>query len=387
MIQLIYSKLHLPETIGECIKQNMSELSNNHRLLSPAMSSNALPIAGTGIWEFISRGIAQASPQSEKLVTSKNAKKVCLLVTVAVTIRVVYRWARIRRSRIGSKIQRVIDISEEAMIRRTFVRVQYATEYSSLTKTKIGELFEQGCILIRHDSRKEGQHPMELTARDWFEEVSKRETEPDLIDLNDTVGALRTGTHPVYGGIWHAIWNKPPPVSAGTWDSQGKAQKISYDVIYLGRASNRRKIEYSCVVDHGLSSGWIKFFYDENDNIYNFARLWKRVDCFLNRLGYDHILMKPPDCWWPMWVPDPSKFMALYLEKHRIKTIADKIAITMRSDGSWNENVFLATYRNTVSGNSQVSMGHQLSDVAMSNYLPKVRREVMNRRAPNSDQE
>jgi len=386
-MNIISSKLQLPETIGECVKQHMSALSNNHRLLSPALSSFALPSAGTGIWEFISRGIGQASPQTEELVTSKNAKKACLLVTVVVTIRVVYRWTRMRRSRIGSKIQRVIELSEEAMIRRTFAKVQYATEYSSLTKIKIGELFEQGCVLIRHDSRVDGQHSLELTARDWFEDISKRVSEPDVIDLNDTVGELRTGTNAVYRGIWHAIWNKPPPVSAGAWDFQGKAQKISYDVIFLGRASNRRKIEYSCVVDHGLSSGWIKFFYEENDNIHNFARVWKRVDCLINRLGYDHILMIPPDGWWPMWVPDPQKYLALYLEKHRIKTIADKITITMRSDGSWNENVFLATYRNTVSGNSQVSMGHQLSDVAMSNYLPKVRREVMNRRAFSSDQE
>jgi hypothetical protein len=201
------------------------------------------------------------------------------------------------------------------------------------------------------------------------------------------MGGLRSGTSIVYKGLWHAIWNKPPPVSAGTWDFQGKAQKISYDVIYLGRASNRRKIEYSCVVDHGLSSGWIKFFYEETDEVFNFLRLWKRYDCFLNRLGYDHILMVPPGCLWPVWVPDPQKYLALYLETHRIKAIADKIAITMRSDGSWNENVFLATYRNTVSGNSQVSMGHQLSDVAMSNYLPKVRKEVMNRRAFSSDRE
>lgn len=394
---LISSELQSPEKIGECVKRHMSVLSFNHRLSGSTASSNTLPTVGSRIWEFcISCGrkfkilfnwVGQASPCFWELVTLENARRACLLVAVAVTVRGVYRWTLSRRSRIGSRIRKVIDLSEEAMLQRTIVKVQYATEYSGLTFTKIGKLFDEGCILIRHDSRVENQQSLELTAREWYETTSLDIPNQDVITERDTVGHLRSGTGIVFRGTWHAIWSKPPPVSAGLWDLQGKAQKISYDVIYLGRTCNRRKIEYSCAVDHGLSSGWIKFFYEENDSVFNFVRLWKRIDCFLNRLGYDHILMKPPGCWLPIWVPDPKTHMSLYLENHRIKTIADKIAITMRSDGSWNENVFLTTYRNTVSGNSQVSMGHQLSDVAMSNYLPRVRKEVMNRRVVSSDRE
>jgi len=61
---------------------------------------------------------------------------------------------------------------------------------------------------------------------------------------------------------------------------------------------------------------------------------------------------------------------------HRIRLIADKITITMRPDGSWNEAAFRSTYRNVVSGNTQISIGHQLTDQAMKTYLPLVRKIV-----------
>jgi hypothetical protein len=174
---------------------------------------------------------------------------------------------------------------------------------------------------------------------------------------------------------WHAIWNKPPPVDVGLCDIQSKTQKISYDVITLDRTStNRRKIEYHCVADHGLSSGWLKFFYEVNDDVPNFLRGW--TDSKYRDLYPGHRIMYPPNEWMPILVPCPIKHEAHYREMHRVKLIADKIAITMRSDGCWNENVFLATYRNIVSGNSQISIGHQLSDVAMNKYLPQVRQLV-----------
>jgi hypothetical protein len=113
------------------------------------------------------------------------------------------------------------------MIKQTIAKVQYATEYSSLTFDKIGKLFDQGCVLVRHDSRVEGQQSLELTSRDWYESTSKGVPGPDIITINDTVAELRSGNSVVYRGIWHAIWNKAPPVSAGVWDLQGKAQKIS----------------------------------------------------------------------------------------------------------------------------------------------------------------
>jgi len=259
---LISSELQSPEKIGECVKRHMSVLSFNHRLSGLTGSSNTLPTVGSRIWELcISCGrkfkilfnwVGRASPCFGELVTLKNARRACLLVAVAVTVRGVYRWTQTRRFRIESRIKKVIDLSEEAMLQRTVVKVQYATEYGGLTFTKIGKLFDAGCILVRHDSRVENQQSLELTAREWYEKTSLDIPNQDVITERDTVGHLRSGTGVVFKGTWHAIWSKPPPVSAGIWDLQGKAQKISYDVIYLGRACNRRKIEYSCFVDHGL---------------------------------------------------------------------------------------------------------------------------------------
>jgi hypothetical protein len=85
-----------------------------------------------------------------------------------------------------------------------------------------------------------------------------------------------------------------------------------------------------------------------------------------------------------MLVPCPIKYQSTYLKLHRVKVISDKLTATMRSDGNWNETVFLTSYERLVSGNNQTSMGHRLSDPAMNDYLPLVRERVRGLRANGS---
>jgi len=223
-------------------------------------------------------------------------------------------------------------------------------------------LFEKGCVVIRSDGPTRNDPSHELTSRTWKESLE-----------NNNSSIMSAGNMPVQA-TWHAIWNQPPPVEVGLWHSQSATQKISYDVISLDRSTdNRRKIEYHCVADHGLSSGWIKFFYEVNDGKPNFLRHW--ISSRYEKLG-DHFIMYPPKSWIPVLVPDPNKYDDDYREMHRIRLIADKITITMRPDGSWSETAFCSTYRNVVSGNTQISIGHQLTDLAMKTYRPLVRKLV-----------
>lgn len=378
-MQNYISEPQLPEKIGGCVKQHMSVVLS--RLSNSAVSLSTPPNAEYAIWEFsISCGrkfktllyrVGQATFILPNSVTCRRVKIACSLVAVAATMRLVYRQIHNRRKRIEERVSNIIKLSEGAMVLRTIAKVQYSTEYTNLTIAKIDKLFEQGCVRLRCDG-SDGQPFREFNSLDWLELTRNRDK---------TLGLLGTvENNMVYPGIWHAIWNQPPPISVGNWDAHGKTQKVSYDMIFLGRAKNRRKIQYICAADHGLSSGWIKFFYEKNDGVFNFLRDWRTVDLPFG-IKFDHLLMIPPGCWLPIRVPDPELYLPYYTRQHRIKAIADKIAITMRSDGCWNENVFLATYRNTVSGNTQISIGHQLSDVTMYEYLPHVRQLVKSNRS------
>jgi len=377
------SEPQLPEKIGGCVKQHMSVVIS--RLSNSAVSLSTPPNVEHTLWEFfISCGrkfktlvfrVGQTTFNSlfvNKLVTCRRLKVACSLVAVAATMRLVYRRIRDRRWRIEKRVSNVIKLSEEAMVLKTIAKVQYSTEYTNLTVVKIDKLFEQGCVKLRRDGQ-DGQPFREFNSSDWAGVIRTNDKTSGLLGTAET-------NNVVYPGVWHAVWNQPPPISVGNWDVHGKTQKISYDMIYLGRAMNRRKIQYICAADHGLSSGWIKFFYEKNDDIFNFLRDWRVIELPFG-IKYDHLLMIPPGCWLPVRVPDPMKYLPYYIRQHRIKAIADKIAITMRSDGCWNENVFLATYRNIVSGNTQISIGHQLSDVTMYEYLPHVRQLVKSNRS------
>jgi len=306
--------------------------------------------------------VKRDSPAFSDLVSWETTVRIVCLVLVAGTMWLVYRLALNHRKRVLKRISNVIKISETYLVSKTRIKVQYSTEYSSLTLDTVGDLFDKGCVVLRRDGRTPNEPSFELTSKSWKETILVDNNR--LIDQNVPISAT-----------WHAIWNQPPPVDVGLWDVQSKTQKMSYDVISLDRSSeNRRKIEYHCVADHGLSSGWIKFFYEVNDGIPNFLRGW--TDSRFKKLVPGHLIMYPPKCWVPILVPCPVEHKSNYREMHRVRLIADKIAITMRTDGSWNENIFLATYRNTVSGNTQISIGHQLSDVAMNSYLPLVRQLV-----------
>lgn len=306
--------------------------------------------------------VKRDNPEFSNLVSWNAFGRIVCLVLVAGTMWIVYRLALNHRKRVLKRISRVIKLSEDHLVSKTRIKVQYSTEYSSLTLDTVFNLFEKGCVVLRRDGRTPNEPSYELTSKTWRE---------SLLEDNNR---LMTNDVPVKA-TWHAIWNQPPPVDVGLWDDQSKTQKISYDVISLDRSSeNRRKIEYHCVADHGLSSGWLKFFYEVNDGIPNFLRDW--TDSRFKKLVPGHLIMYPPKCWVPVLVPCPVEHGANYREMHRVRLIADKIAITMRSDGSWNENNFLSTYRNIVNGNTQISIGHQLSDVAMNSYLPLVRQLV-----------
>jgi len=311
--------------------------------------------------------VKRDSPNYSKLVTWENFNWIVTLVLVVGTMWLVYRLVLNHRKRVLMRINNVIKISESYLVSKTKIKVQYSTEYSSMTLDTVSNLFDKGCVVIRRDGRTPNERSYELTSKSWKETLE--------------YGAITESSNVPIEATWHAIWNQPPPVDVGLWDCQSKTQKISYDVISLDRSTeNRRKIEYHCVADHGLSSGWIKFFYEVNDGKPNFLRDWTASK--YKNLVSGHLIMYPPNykrdwmdfgSWIPVLVPDPIKHSDNYQQMHRIRLIADKIAITMRPDGSWNENAFLSTYRNVVSGNTQISIGHQLSDVAMNSYLPLVR--------------
>lgn len=319
--------------------------------------------------------VERESPDFSKLVTWENFNMIVLLVLVVGTMWFVYRLVQNHRKRVLMRINNVIKISEDYLVSKTRIKVQYSTEYSSLTFDAVSELFDKGCVIVRRDGRTPNDRSYELTSKTWRETLGIDDISPVNLNMASNIPIEAT---------WHAIWNRPPPVEVGLWDCQAKTQKISYDVISLDRSTeNRRKIEYHCVADHGLSSGWIKFFYEVNDGKHNFLRDW--TESKYKNLVRGYLIMYPPNykrdhmdlgSWIPVLVPDPVKHEDDYKEMHRIRLIADKITITMRPDGSWNEAAFRSTYRNVVSGNTQISIGHQLTDQAMKTYLPLVRKIV-----------
>lgn len=317
---------------------------------------------------------------SSGFVTLRKCVPLLLLVSAVYTIRLVARWLRKRQKRVEARIVLVIQISEKDMVLHTEARVRYSTEYTHLTYNKITKLFECGCYTIRKDckgSSGDGSAPVEFTQTDWVKYIAHNEYRNDAINYNGATFTLGN-SNAVLEGTWHALWKQPPRMDAGIWDIQGKTQKVSYDVIYLGRDSNRRKIQYNSVSDHGLCSGWLNFFTEVNDGTPNFLRNWTSnaftltMERWFSCILPHHRLLTPPGEILPMWVPCHKYYRLYYSKHHRIKLISDKITATMRTDGNWNDNVFKATYRNLVSGNSQTSMGHKLSDPAMTDYLPLV---------------
>jgi len=332
---------------------------------------------------------------SAGLVTLRKLAPLLILVPAVCTIRLVVRWLRNRQKRVEVRIASVIQRSEENLVLHTEARMRYSTEYTHLTYNKINKLFEQGCIVIRRDgngSSEDNDVPIEFSSREWAKflgQIQGRESNA-LTRVGgpvDAPGLALINPNSVLKGTWHALWKQPPGVDAGLWDIQGKTQKVSYDEIYLGRDSKRRKIQYSSVTDYGLCSGWLDFFYEINDDTPNFLRNWTSTELTIameRKFSYFfpyHRLLIPPGEILPMWVPCHKYYRLTYLKLHRVKLISDKITATMRTDGNWNENVFLTTYRNLVSGNNQTSMGHKLSDPAMTEYLPLIRQRVYGSRA------
>jgi len=308
------------------------------------------------------------------LVILSQLVPLMILVLVVCTIRLAIRRLCSRRKRLEARVAAVIERAQAELVLHTEARVRYSTEYTHLTYDKINRLFELGCISIGRDESYSKDVTLEcclFTKADWerLEEANRC--------------ALRDNPKP-FPGKWHAVWNQPPRIEAGCWDIQNKTQKISYDVVCLGRNSQRNKILYNSASDFGLCSGWIKFFYDVHDDVPNFLRTWEHVyplvaRCIGTWLPY-HALMLPPGDLLPMLVPCPLKYRSVYLKLHRVKVISDKLTATMRSDGNWNETVFLTSYERLVSGNNQTSMGHRLSDPAMNDYLPLIRQRVRDSR-------
>lgn len=372
------------------------------RLLRQPLGGRDNVSASPSIWSvtgkiFISCGrkfksllgkVVSEEHSTADFVTLHEVILLLFLVLTASTIRLVVRWLRNRQKRVEARIASVIKRSEENLVLHTEARIRYSTEYTHLTSNKIGKLFEQGCFLIRKDTTSADSNgvaaPLEFTRKEWTAWMKGG-------DDNTAVSSNSSLAQPqgAFKGTWHALWNEPPRVDAGLWDIQGKTQKISYDVIYLGRDSNRRKIWYNSATDYGLCSSWVQFFYEVNDGVPNFLRNWHKfnmlgpIEQIFSYFVRHHRLMTPPDETLPVLVPCPEHYRLLYLKLHRVKLISDKITATMRTDGNWNENVFLTTYRNLVSGSSQTSMGHRLSDPAMIEYLPLIRKRVCDSRAIN----
>lgn len=326
---------------------------------------------------------------SAGLVTLRKFAPLLILVPAVCTIRLAVRWLRKRQKRVEARIALVIQRSEENLVLHTEARMRYSTEYTHLAYSKISKLFEQGCIMIRKDGNEgsdDSEVPVEFSRRDWAAFLGHCEGSRKAVSCSGSSVVL-SNANTVLKGKWHALWNQPPRVDAGLWDIQGKTQKVSYDEIYLGRDSNRRKIQYSSATDFGLCSGWLNFFYEINDGVPNFLRNWTstRLTIAMERkFSYffpHHRLLIPPGEILPMWVPCHKYYRLTYSKLHRVKLISDKITATMRTDGNWNENVFLTTYRNLISGNNQTSMGHKLSDPAMTEYLPLIRQRVYGSRA------
>jgi hypothetical protein len=326
-------------------------------------------------FETPGEGSQDENMEEDSLVNWKISVLVLFLPCGFAGMRVLYRRMVTRQKRIDNRIMRVIEISEKHMVTCTREKIEYSTEYTNLSVTQVREMFKQGCVRVCRDATDSSQ-ALSIT-RDMFR------TGDLTLSLSSD---LLSQTDVPINGVWHAIWNTPPVVNAGPWETQGKTQKISYDIIDLGRSnvnSGRRQIKYICANDNGLHSSWLLFFYEINDGLPNFLRSWTKCDWLKHylRIVYDHTLWFPPGVNRPMLVPNFARYKSRYLLLHRIKMISDKMNLTMRSDGSWNETVFLTTYRNLLQGNSSTNMGHRSSDAAMMYYLPYVRERLLSLRA------
>jgi len=388
-------------------KETKSGIELARRLLRDSIGGNdtvfASPFNGTvtGKDLFISCGrkfkslldeVESRKRSAADFVTLHKIEFLVFLVLVMGTIRLVVRWLRNRQRRIEARIAAIIERSEEELVLHTEARIRYSTEYTHLTIGKVDKLFKQGCLSLRKDAPSASSpgetESSEFTREGWLM-LTKENEGKDLSDWNTIRrnDLIRPGD--AFKGTWHALWNEPPRVDAGLWDVTMKTQKISYDVIYLGRDSNRRKIRYNSATDFGLCSSWLDFFYQVNDDVPNFLRNWdswtlnKPMERLFSLIEPHHQLMTPPNETFPMLVPCHKQYRLIYFRQHRIKIISDKIITTMRTNGDWNPDAFMATYRNVVGGNSQISMGHRLSDRAMIDYLPLIEQNVYASRAQN----
>jgi hypothetical protein len=266
-------------------------------------------------------------------------------------------------------ISRVIDHSEANMILKTRMHIEFSTEYSHLTMREARKMFADGCLSIRRDGSTiaddEGRTrvipPLSITADMLSEEG------------HSAFGlALQVGTNledlPTPGN-WHARWDKPPELRADSWANQGRTQRISYDVVDLGRTSSKNHIRYVSAAEYGLNTGWIDFCHLENDGLPNILRDWEQTYEVMRI--WNHSFMKTPSGEF-MWVPDYDVYKEHYIELHRIKAIANQITLTMRTGGSWCNTTFMTSYRGVVSGNSSTNMGHKIPTVTAKRYLPQV---------------
>lgn len=306
----------------------------------------------------------------EYLVTTRNLLLLCITGALCSALLLVHRQRTRSMRRVRRMISRVIDMSEANMILRTRMHCEYSTEYTHLTIREARKMFEDGCLCIRRDSStskdKQGNEksipPLSITSG---------ELEQD--SLTATLG-LVLPTPPnfedlPYPGNWHAKWDKPPELRADAWANQGRTHRISYDVVDLGRDSQKNHIRYVSAAEMGLNTGWIDFCHLVNDGLPNLLRGWVEQHALLRI--WNHSLMRSP-CGQLVWVPDYDVYKQHYIEQHRIKALADQITLTMRTGGSWCNATFKTSYWNVVSGNSSANMGHKLPTVTAKSYLPRV---------------
>jgi hypothetical protein len=303
------------------------------------------------------------------LVTSRNLTLLCVIGALCSALLLILRQRTRSLRQVRRMISRVIDHSEANMILKTRMHIEFSTEYSHLTMREARKMFADGCLSIRRDGSTiaddEGRTrvipPLSITADMLSEEG------------HSAFGlALQVGTNledlPTPGN-WHARWDKPPELRADSWANQGRTQRISYDVVDLGRTSSKNHIRYVSAAEYGLNTGWIDFCHLENDGLPNILRDWEQTYEVMRI--WNHSFMKTPSGEF-MWVPDYDVYKEHYIELHRIKAIANQITLTMRTGGSWCNTTFMTSYRGVVSGNSSTNMGHKIPTVTAKRYLPQV---------------
>jgi hypothetical protein len=302
-------------------------------------------------------------------VTTETRILICVVGALCSALFLILRQRMKNMQFVARMISRVIEEGEANMILKTRMHSEYSTEYSHLTINEARKMFEDGCLCIRRAGGKvvdrNGQErfypPMSITA--------------DALSIEKFLSlglVLQSQTNPEdspFQGEWHARWDKPPELRCDSWANQGRTQRISYDVVDLGRTKLKNHIRYVCAAEVGLNTGWVDFCHLENDGLPNILRGWDET--FEVVRIWDISLMKSPSGRY-MWVPDYNKYKEHYIEQHRIKAIADQITLTMKTGGSWCEATFKTSYKSVVSGNSSTNMGHKLPTMTAKRYLPQV---------------